>query len=151
MRFAACSSRFSWVRADLRRIHDQCEAPLVGRQPFDRGTRGGATGKCGMPPPETSAVVHEFEGSRHNATGVNCLECHRNVEGQEPLEHRGFTIAKKVTAANCRECHATEYQQYLRSRHAVPAWASVAGSGGFTREQIAFSEQFHKGAVNASR
>jgi hypothetical protein len=108
-----------------------------------------ATGKCAeCHRRETSAVVHEFEMSRHSASGVNCLECHRNVEGQEPLEHRGFTIARKVTAANCKECHATEYQQFLRSRHAAPAWASVAGPGDFTKEQVAFSERFHKGAVD---
>ena len=108
-----------------------------------------ATGKCAeCHRRETSAVVHEFEMSRHSAVGVNCLECHRNVDGQDPLEHRGFTISKKVTAANCKECHPTEYQQFLRSRHAAPAWASVAGPGDFTKEQVAFSEQFHKGAVN---
>lgn len=108
-----------------------------------------ATGKCAeCHRRETSAVVHEFEMSLHSTAGVNCLECHRNVEGQEPLEHRGFTIAKKVTAANCKECHATEYQQFLRSRHAAPAWASVAGPGDFTKEQVAFSEKFHKGAVD---
>lgn len=108
-----------------------------------------ATGKCAeCHRRETSAVVHEFEMSRHNASGINCLECHRVVEGQESLEHRGFTIAKTVTAANCKQCHETEYQQFLRSRHAAPAWASVAGAGDFSPQQIAFSEQFHKGAVN---
>lgn len=108
-----------------------------------------ATGKCAeCHRRETSAVVHEFEISRHSATGVNCLECHRNVEGQEGMDHRGFTIAKNVTAANCKQCHPTEYNQFLRSRHAAPAWASVAGPGEFTKEQIAFSEQFHKGAVD---
>jgi len=108
-----------------------------------------ATGKCAeCHRRETSAVVHEFELSRHNAAGINCLECHKVVEGQEKLEHRGFTIAKSVTAANCRQCHETEYQQFLRSRHAAPAWASVAGSKEFTKEQVAFSERFHKGAVD---
>jgi hypothetical protein len=108
-----------------------------------------ATGKCAeCHRRETSAVIHEFEMSRHSASGVNCLECHRNVEGQEALEHRGFTIARIVTAANCKQCHQTEYDQYLRSRHAAPAWASVSGAGDFTKEQVAFAELFHKGAVD---
>ena len=95
-----------------------------------------ATGKCAeCHRQETSAIVHEYEMSRHSATGVNCLECHQAAEGQEKLDHRGFTIAKKVTAANCKQCHQTEYQQFLRSRHAAPAWASVAGPGDFTKEQ----------------
>lgn len=108
-----------------------------------------ATGKCAeCHRRETSAVVHEYEMSRHSASGVNCLECHRVVKGQDALEHRGFTIAKTLTAANCKQCHETEYQQFLRSRHAAPAWASVAGSADFSPEQVAFSEQFHKGAVD---
>lgn len=108
-----------------------------------------ATGKCAeCHRKETSAVVHEYEMSRHSALGVNCLECHKNVEGQEAHSHKGFTIARKVTSANCKECHPNEYQQYLKSRHAAPAWAAVGGPGDFTKEQIAFSEQFHKGAVD---
>jgi hypothetical protein len=108
-----------------------------------------ATGKCAeCHRQETSAVVHEFEMSRHSAAGVNCLECHRPAEGQEAMDHRGFSISRTVTAANCKQCHQTEYQQYLRSRHAAPAWASVRGKDDFTAEQVAFSEQFHKGAVD---
>ena len=91
-----------------------------------------ATGKCAeCHRRETSAVVHQFEGSRHVQVGVTCLDCHQAVDGQEKLAHRGFTIAKALTAANCRQCHATEYRQYLRSRHAAPAWAAVPRSGRF--------------------
>jgi hypothetical protein len=108
-----------------------------------------ATGKCAeCHQRETSAVVHEFEMSRHNEAKLTCLDCHQAVDGQEKLDHRGFTISKSVTAANCKLCHPTEYEQYLRSRHAAPAWAAVTGPGDFTAEQVAFSEKFHKGAVN---
>ncbi|MGO8749301.1 MAG: multiheme c-type cytochrome [Thermoguttaceae bacterium] len=110
-----------------------------------------ATGKCAeCHRRETSAVVHQFEGSRHVQVGVTCLDCHQAVDGQETLAHRGFTIAKALTAANCRQCHATEYRQYLRSRHAAPAWAAVRGPADFTAEQIAFGEQFHPGAIQRS-
>jgi hypothetical protein len=85
--------------------------------------------------------------SRHSAAGVNCLDCHQVQAGQEELAHRGFTISKEVTAANCKQCHPTEYDQYLRSRHAAPAWAAVRGREDFTTQQVAFSEQFHKGWV----
>jgi hypothetical protein len=93
-------------------------------------------------------VVEEYEMSRHNAAGVNCLDCHQQVPNQEPLDHKGFVITKRVTAANCVACHAEPYQQYLRSRHAAPAWAAVAGPVDFTAEQISFAEGFHKGGVN---
>jgi hypothetical protein len=110
-----------------------------------------ATGKCAeCHRRETSAIVHQFEASRHVRAGVTCLDCHQVVEGQEKMEHRGFVIAKQLTSANCRQCHANEYAQYLRSRHAAPAWAAVRGPGDFTPEQIAWAERFHPGAVRRS-
>ncbi len=108
-----------------------------------------ATGKCAeCHRRETSSVVHEYEMSRHSAAGVNCLDCHQPSKGQESVEHKGFVITSAMTAANCRQCHQTEYDQYLRSRHAAPAWAAVTGPADFTAEQVAFSEKFHKGAVD---
>ena len=107
-----------------------------------------ATGKCAeCHRRETAAVVVEFEQSRHAATGVNCLDCHKSQDGQKDMEHRGFVIAERVTAKNCNQCHTTEYQQFLRSRHAAPAYAAILGDEPFTTEQVEFSEQFHKGAV----
>ena len=108
-----------------------------------------ATGKCATcHRRETSAVVHQFERSEHAKNGVSCLDCHKAVENQETQAHKGFTIAKHLTAKNCSECHTTEYTQFLRSRHAAPAWAAVSGAKDFTAEQIAFAEKYHKGAVN---
>ena len=107
-----------------------------------------ATGKCAQcHRNETSAIVHQFEGSRHAAASVSCLDCHRGVADQQSVEHRGFEIARKLTAKNCAQCHATEYEQYARSRHAGPAWAAVAGSGDFSPEQLAFAARYHKAAV----
>ncbi|GIW88557.1 MAG: hypothetical protein KatS3mg108_2881 [Isosphaeraceae bacterium] len=107
-----------------------------------------AEGKCAeCHRRETSAIVHEYEMSRHAQKGVNCLDCHKVEAGQESLDHRGFTITKEVTAANCKTCHATEYDQFLRSRHAAPAWAAVRGREDFTAQQVAHAERFHPGAV----
>lgn len=108
-----------------------------------------ATGKCAAcHRRETAAIIHQFERSEHAKQDVTCLDCHRAVENQETQAHKGFTIAKHLTAKNCSECHATEYTQFLRSRHAAPAWAAVSGARDFTAEQIAFAEKYHKGAVN---
>lgn len=116
------------------------------RQPSARFVA--ATGKCAeCHRRETSAVVHEFEMSVHAEKNVNCLDCHHPVQGQESVDHRGFVIAKHLTAANCKECHATEYRQFERSRHGAPAWAAVSGSADFTAAQIAVAERFHPGAV----
>ncbi len=94
------------------------------------------------------SVVHEYELSRHAKKGVNCLECHQPARGQAPLDHHGFTIAQRLTAANCRTCHEPVYQQFLRSRHAAPSWAAVHGKADFTEEQVRFAEGFHPGGVD---
>lgn len=108
-----------------------------------------ASGKCAeCHRRETSSVVHEYERSHHASANVNCLECHQPAEGQSAMDHNGFRITPSVTAANCKRCHATEYDQYLRSRHAAPAWAAVTGPDDFTPEQVAFAERFHEGAVD---
>ena len=121
--------------------------PVETAQPSAEGVR--ATGKCAQcHRDETSAIVHQFEGSRHAASGVNCLDCHRAVEGQESAGHRGFEIAQQLTSKNCAQCHATEYEQYERSRHAGPAWAAVAGSRDFSPAQLAIASKYHEAAVN---
>jgi len=108
-----------------------------------------ATGKCAScHRQETAAIVQEFELSRHAAVGTSCLDCHGAAEGQDTLQHRGFVLTRRVTAKNCTQCHAREYEEFLRSRHAAPAYAAVLGpAAGFTPEQVAYSEQYNPGAV----
>jgi hypothetical protein len=108
-----------------------------------------ATGKCAScHREETPSVVHQYELSTHASEDVNCLDCHRPADGQKEMDHRGFTIAASPTAANCKQCHSSEYEQYRRSRHGAPAWAAVRGSEPFTKEQIEFAEKYHPGAVD---
>jgi len=108
-----------------------------------------ATGKCATCHlNETAAVVHEFEMSRHAAVGISCLDCHQPAEGQESLDHNGFVISTSLTSKNCATCHSTEYEQFLRSRHAAPAMAAVTGTEGFTAEQVAHAEKYHPGMVD---
>jgi hydroxylamine dehydrogenase len=118
-----------------RAIVDQPSAALVR-----------ASGKCAECHSHLQySIVHEYELSVHAKKNVNCLECHQPAAGQSKQDHHGFVITTKVTAANCRSCHEPVYQQFLRSRHAAPAWAAVVGDSPFTAEQVAFSEQFHPG------
>jgi hypothetical protein len=108
-----------------------------------------ATGACAScHRNETGAMVEQYERSGHHAAGVNCLQCHAPAEGQEAVEHRGFQIAPALTAANCAQCHTTQYDQFLRSRHAAPAYAAVRGPSDFSAAQVAFAEQYHPGAVD---
>jgi hydroxylamine dehydrogenase len=96
---------------------------------------------------ETPAVVAEYERSGHAREGVSCLDCHAPAKGQPGVEHRGFTIATKLSSANCRSCHARQYDEYARSRHAAPAWAAVRGAQDFTAAEVAFAERYNPGAV----
>jgi hypothetical protein len=106
-----------------------------------------ATGKCAeCHATRHYSIVHEYELSAHAAKGVNCLECHQPTPNQPKADHHGFVIATGLTAANCRACHETEYQQFLRSRHAAPSWAAVYGEKGLSVEQVAFAEKFHPGS-----
>jgi len=110
-----------------------------------------ASGKCAeCHRAETGAVVHQFERSAHNRAGITCLECHVPQDGQEALSHNGFTIATGLTAKNCASCHTTEYDQFVRSRHALPAYAAVNGTANMTAEMIALGERYHPGAVDRS-
>ncbi len=107
-----------------------------------------ATGRCAQcHRQETAAIVHQYESSRHAQVGTTCLSCHQPADGQTGVDHRGFVISEAPTAKNCAQCHTTQYDQFVRSRHGAPAWAAVNGSVGLTDEQIAFAEEYHPGAV----
>lgn len=108
-----------------------------------------ASGKCAQCHAlETPAVIEQFSHSRHQQVGVSCIDCHRPVANQDKVNHKGFQISKDITSQNCAQCHGTQYEQFIRSRHGAPAWAAVVGREGFTPEQIAFAEKYHKGAVD---
>ena len=107
-----------------------------------------ATGKCAECHARTQySVVHEYEMSMHARKGVNCLDCHQPAAEQEKRDHHGFVISSKLTAGNCRGCHESIYQQFLRSRHAAPSWAAVHGEQGLTPEQVNFSETYQPGGT----
>jgi mono/diheme cytochrome c family protein len=106
-----------------------------------------ATGKCAeCHVNQHASVVHEYELSVHAKKGINCLDCHGVAGEQKGKDHHGFTITATVTAGNCRACHETVYQQFLRSRHAAPSWAAVYGEKGLSTEQVAFAEKYHPGS-----
>ncbi|HEV2400946.1 MAG TPA: multiheme c-type cytochrome [Candidatus Sulfotelmatobacter sp.] len=107
-----------------------------------------ASGKCAECHARTQySVVHEYEMSQHARKGINCLDCHQPAAGQEKNDHHGFVISAKLTPGNCRSCHEGIYQQFMRSRHAAPAWAAIYGEKGLTPEQVNFSETYQPGGT----
>jgi nitrate/TMAO reductase-like tetraheme cytochrome c subunit len=113
-----------------------------------------ATGKCAeCHSQQQFSVVHEYELSVHAQKGVSCLDCHQPAANQEKVDHHSFVIGKRLTAGNCRSCHETIYQQFVRSRHGAPSWAAVFGNEklspdqpALSPEQVEFSEKFHPGS-----
>jgi hydroxylamine dehydrogenase len=135
--FALIVSAFLVNRARPRVETDQPTASLVR-----------ASGKCAeCHSQQQYSVVHEYEMSRHAQRGINCLECHQPAAGQQKKEHHGFVVATKLSAGNCRSCHESIYQEFLRSRHAAPSWAAVFGEAGLKPEQVDFSERFQPGGT----
>jgi len=105
-----------------------------------------ATGKCAeCHYRQQYSIVHEYEMSAHAAKHVSCLDCHQPASNQERKEHHGFVIAAQLTSGNCRSCHESIYQQFLRSRHAAVSWAAVFGEKGLSPEEASFAEQYHPG------
>jgi hydroxylamine dehydrogenase len=135
--FALVVAAFLLNRARPRVESEQPSAALVR-----------ATGKCAECHARTQySVVHEYEMSAHSRKGVSCLDCHQPATGQDKKDHHGFVISTKLTAGNCRSCHENIYQQFVRSRHAAPAWGAIYGEKGLSPEQVNFSEQYQPGGT----
>ncbi len=108
-----------------------------------------ASGKCAECHARLQySVVHEYEMSAHARKGVTCLDCHQPAANQKKVDHHGFVISAHLTAGNCRSCHESIYQEFLRSRHAAPSWAAIHGEQGLTPEEISFSETSNRAASN---
>lgn len=107
-----------------------------------------ASGKCAECHRNNQySIVHEYEMSKHAAKGVTCLDCHQVATGQTGTNHNGFVINNGVTPANCKTCHAQEYEQFARSRHAAPSWVAVVGNQDFSPEMIEQMEKLHPGSM----
>ncbi|TVM00979.1 MAG: hypothetical protein CV087_11880 [Candidatus Brocadia sp. WS118] len=67
----------------------------------------------------TSALVMEWERSRHAQKGVGCIDCHKANEGEiDAWLHMGALISILVTPKDCSNCHAIEAKEFSRSHHA---------------------------------
>ncbi|MFO0792531.1 MAG: multiheme c-type cytochrome [Candidatus Brocadiaceae bacterium] len=66
-----------------------------------------------------SALVMEWERSRHAQHGVGCVDCHKANPGDiDAWQHAGALIATLVTPKDCARCHQREYEEFSRSHHA---------------------------------
>lgn len=107
-----------------------------------------ATGKCAECHDRvTPGIVRHYEDSVHFREGVTCLDCHQGRGRPDAYDHHGFRIVKAVTSGSCARCHPRQYEQFVRSRHGVPAWTAVRGKRDLTPEQIRQAKRVHPAGI----
>ncbi|HEY45799.1 MAG TPA: nitrate reductase [Anaerolineae bacterium] len=85
----------------------------------------------------TPGIVLQYGRSTMAAAEVACRDCHEVEEGYPgAVEHEGTFVLRQPTAARCQQCHEAEVDQFLQSRHALPAYVAYAGSQDLTPEQL---------------
>ena len=88
---------------------------------------------------ENPGIIQQYHDSKHSGQGVQCLDCHKPVAGQETMtkEHYKVAIVAAPTPNNCARCHATEVKEFGNSDHAAKSWYSVEGAKNFTPAELA--------------
>ena len=69
---------------------------------------------------KSPGIVAHWEGSRHAAKGVTCIDCHQaEQEDPDSYYHEGWLIATMVTPRDCSACHEVEFEEFSASHHAA--------------------------------
>ncbi|MFH1663144.1 MAG: multiheme c-type cytochrome [Chloroflexota bacterium] len=94
----------------------------------------------------TPGIVEQFGYSTMAATGNTCRDCHEVAEDYPGAEeHNGAFRLSQPTPAICESCHATEVSQFYQSRHALPAYVAMEGTGDLSPEHLAMYESIPEG------
>ena len=88
---------------------------------------------------ENPGIIQQYHDSKHSGRGVQCLDCHKPVKGQETIakDHYKVSVVAEPTPLNCAQCHKDEVKQFEDSNHAAKSWYSVQGAKNFTPEELA--------------
>lgn len=88
---------------------------------------------------DNPGIVQQYHDSKHSGRGVQCLDCHKPLAGQEAMtkDHYKVAMVAKPTPNNCAKCHATETKEFTDSAHAAKSLYSVEGVKNFTSEELA--------------
>jgi hypothetical protein len=91
---------------------------------------------------ESPGILDQYHDSKHSQRGVQCLDCHKPLEGQEKMTttHYDIPMVATPTPNNCAQCHDQEVHDFSASAHAAKAWYPVVGAGDFTEEELS---QYH--------
>ena len=88
---------------------------------------------------DNPGIIQQYHDSKHSGRGVQCLDCHKPVSGQETMvkDHYKVSIITAPTPKNCTQCHKDEVKEFEDSNHAAKSWYSVEGAKNFTPEELA--------------
>jgi len=88
---------------------------------------------------ENPGIIQQYHDSKHSGSGVQCLDCHKPVKGQETMakDHYKVSVVVEPSPLNCAQCHKDEVKQFEDSNHAAKSWYSVQGAKNFTPEELA--------------
>lgn len=88
---------------------------------------------------DNPGIIQQYHDSKHSGRGVQCLDCHKPVSGQETMakDHYKVSVIAAPTPKNCEQCHKDEVKQFEDSNHAAKSWYSVEGAKNFTPEELA--------------
>jgi hydroxylamine dehydrogenase len=94
----------------------------------------------------TPGIVEQFGHSSMADANVTCRNCHE-VQADYPgaEQHEGYSILRSPTTAMCEKCHTAETAQYNQSRHSLPAYVAVMGTGGLSPELLAAYQAIPEG------
>lgn len=101
------------------------------------GTENSQCIKCHQE--KSPGVVNEYHDSKHSQRGVQCLECHRPIAGQEKMtkEHYNVQMVANPTPNNCAQCHEQETKEFSNSAHGAKGWYPTVGAGSFSKDELA--------------
>jgi hydroxylamine dehydrogenase len=88
---------------------------------------------------KSPGVVKTYHDSKHSSRGVQCLDCHKPVAGQQAMtkQHEKVALVAKPSPKNCARCHSAAVKEFAKSGHAAKSWYAVDGSKDFTTAEMA--------------
>ena len=91
---------------------------------------------------DNPGIIDQYYDSKHSQRGVQCLDCHKPLEGQEKMTtvHYDVQMVATPTPNNCAQCHDEAVHEFSISAHAAKSWYPVVGAEDFTQEEL---EKYH--------
>jgi hydroxylamine dehydrogenase len=86
--------------------------------------------KCHISKGITGSAIRDWQLSRHFEMGVGCADCHLPAQGTAAAIAGASTscedkrVRRGVSPRNCAACHADQFEQFSKGKHAA-AWVAM--------------------------